>query len=546
VTKNVALHQVVLPNILSVSLIVFVYCACKDFVNCATEMSKRKYKELTIETKVALLKEARAGKSHRKIASDFGVSKSTVANIVNGGDKLLTAYHDNCSSKRKRVVGAQSEELESKVFEFFVKCRSKNIPLSGPMLQEKAKLIAGSLQLQDFKASNGWLESFRQRHNIQWKALSGESAEVNHQVSSDWKQKLPHLIADYELQNIFNADESGFFYRQLPTRSLVQKGEPCKGGKKAKERLTVLFCCSATGEMLKPMVIGNAARPRAFKQANVNPKNLPVEWKSNKKAWMTGVLFAEWLATLNSAMKRQKRKIVLIVDNATSHVDHQLSNVKILFLPPNLTSEVQPLDRGIIQTVKLSYRSQMLKMIISKASDCENASELTKAITVLDAIRWVSVAWKAVSPITVEKCFRQCGVPIGETDLTEPDMDHDDLSLEDQAGCDAISSVEADIQVHEEAGSGPDEVLKSVLQESESEDEGAEDEEMEVQPLRISHEAAHGHASALVAYAADKSPELLEKVFIIQRDIERLWAAENKASVKQASITDYFCRVNPA
>lgn len=48
----------------------------------------------------------------------------------------------------------------------------------------------------------------------------------------------------------------------------------CKGDKSAKKRLTVMFTCSATGEKLKPLVIGKA-------------NQLQVSYESNKKAWMT-------------------------------------------------------------------------------------------------------------------------------------------------------------------------------------------------------------------------------------------------------------------
>ena len=75
-----------------------------------------------------------------------------------------------------------------------------------------------------------------------------------------------------------------------------------------------------SGEKLKPLVIGNTARPRAFKQNNVTPENLPVTWKHNKKAWMTTVVFEDWVNQLNETMKKNKRRIIPFVDNATSHV----------------------------------------------------------------------------------------------------------------------------------------------------------------------------------------------------------------------------------
>jgi hypothetical protein len=82
----------------------------------------------------------------------------------------------------------------------------------------------------------------------------------------DWKSKLNQVVKGYPRSFQFIADETGLFYRKMPRKSLIQKGEKCKCGKLSRERLSVLFCCSATSEKLKPLVIFNAARPRAFKE----------------------------------------------------------------------------------------------------------------------------------------------------------------------------------------------------------------------------------------------------------------------------------------
>jgi hypothetical protein len=87
-------------------------------------------------------------------------------------------------------------------------------------------------------------------------------------------------------------------------------------------------------------------------------------------------------------MKRANRKI-LFVDNDTSHVNSNLSNVAIQFLLPNLTSEVQPLDKSITQSVKLLYRKQLMRSLINAADKCKNATEFSQSGTFLDAIRWI-------------------------------------------------------------------------------------------------------------------------------------------------------------
>lgn len=55
------------------------------------------------------------------------------------------------------------------------------------------------------------------------------------------------LIADYSPDDIFNADETGLFFQLLPQHTLAAKGDHCRGGEKAKQRLTTLFCCNASG-----------------------------------------------------------------------------------------------------------------------------------------------------------------------------------------------------------------------------------------------------------------------------------------------------------
>jgi centromere protein B len=43
---------------------------------------------------------------------------------------------------------------------------SENIPINGHVLWEKATKIALRQKIENFKASNGWLERFKKRHGI--------------------------------------------------------------------------------------------------------------------------------------------------------------------------------------------------------------------------------------------------------------------------------------------------------------------------------------------------------------------------------------------
>jgi hypothetical protein len=82
--------------------------------------------------------------------------------------------------------------------------------------------------------------------------------------------------------------------------------------------------------------------------------NLPVQYHANSKRWMTGGIFEEWLHNLDMKFKREHRSVVLFLDNSAHPHDIKLHHVRIVFIPPNTTSKLQPCDQGIISNFKQS------------------------------------------------------------------------------------------------------------------------------------------------------------------------------------------------
>ena len=67
---------------------------------------------------------------------------------------------------------------------------------------------------------------------------------------------------------------------------------------------------------------------------------------------MTGDILHKILSDFNHKMIQQKRSVLLFMDNAGCHphdIEGKYNNIKIVFLPPNTTSKLQPLDLGVIQ-----------------------------------------------------------------------------------------------------------------------------------------------------------------------------------------------------
>ncbi|GFV01170.1 tigger transposable element-derived protein 1 [Trichonephila clavipes] len=148
----------------------------------------------------------------------------------------------------------------------------------------------------------------------------------------------------------------------MPNRTYIGKDEKTASGHKAsKDRVTLLLCSNASGDrMLKPILINKSLRPSALKDKDL--KQLPVHWMANPKSWMTTAIFTEWsnncfVPEVEAYMKEKSLdfKVLLIVDNAANHPQLEHKNFQLVFLLPNTTSLIQPLDQGIIATFKKYY-----------------------------------------------------------------------------------------------------------------------------------------------------------------------------------------------
>ena len=143
---------------------------------------------------------------------------------------------------------------------------------------------------------------------------------------------------------------------------------------------------------------------------------------------MNSEIMSDVLKRLDRKMKMQSRNVVLFLDNGTSHresIEKNLSNIKLVFLPKNTTSRLQPLDAGIIRAFKLKYRKLLIRYVISRVDDNKRASDIINEINILKVIGWVKSAWREVTSDTIKHCFEKCGSPTDDNAATAQDSDEE-------------------------------------------------------------------------------------------------------------------------
>jgi hypothetical protein len=325
----------------------------------------------------------------------------------------LDPKKDKAKIQSQRISLGDWPELEGALYEWQQGMQKKRAVITGDILKEQAIKLWKSLpQYQDCqqpKFSNGWLDGFKKRFKIREYVQHGEagSADIHNPEAISQMEKVRTLATAYDPCNVLNMDETGLFWKLTPDRTLATM--PGSGGKKSKDRITLAFTCSATGEKLQPWVIGKSKNPRCFK--NINKRLLRIEYRHNKSKWMTGLIMEEYLRWLDNKMRVEGRKVLLLLDNFSGHELgvqlvgglEGLDNVRIEWLPANTTSYWQPLDQGIIASFKLQYRAQWVAYMLRQY---EANKDPNQTVNLLKAIQWTRLAWdQGVSEATIQKCW---------------------------------------------------------------------------------------------------------------------------------------------
>ena len=125
------------------------------------------------------------------------------------------------------------------MFKWLLVVRSRDAADRALVFKTKAIESAKKINVENFKASDGWLDHLKKRFNVSLETVSGESNACTDEMVAPWEQTtLPAILPKYDLNQIYNADEFGLLYRAQPNKSLHLKNENCVGGKHSKLRLT--------------------------------------------------------------------------------------------------------------------------------------------------------------------------------------------------------------------------------------------------------------------------------------------------------------------
>lgn len=101
------------------------------------------------------------------------------------------------------------------------KAMNDDILLTGEVLRQKWVAFANLVGIPEderLKLSDGWLTRFKERNGLKEMKRHGEAASSSAETVEREQKRIQELIkkCGYELQDIFNMDETGLFYGYAP------------------------------------------------------------------------------------------------------------------------------------------------------------------------------------------------------------------------------------------------------------------------------------------------------------------------------------------
>lgn len=396
---------------------------------------------LTVQQKLEIAEDIRAGVNHSTLATKYNVGSRTVRRIKKNEHQLRkTVSNAAISSAVKTVRTAQFAKIDRHLMQFVQFCRQARKPVTLATLSYRALRIRDKLllsesdarvkrELEKFCASKNWCLAFTKRHALRSQSLHGEAGSVNALAVAGEISQLRSDLAQYPPDHIYNMDETGLFFKLLPRRTYVLESEgrrTVRGIKamKAKDRITAFVCTNADGSQKVDMsIIGKAQNPRCFRMGKPH-----VPYFSQKNAWADNVVFKRWFSEvfLPHVRKTTSRPVALVMDNCGPHgadISDSRGQVAIYPLPPNCTALHQPMDLGVIAAWKAHYRRNLL---VEMMEDIENQQARRdqnrkrpagmKGLAdgydahMLDVSRLCQKSWSEVTPEAIARCWTKSGI----------------------------------------------------------------------------------------------------------------------------------------
>jgi len=153
---------------------------------------------------------------------ELNIDRTTITKIWQSREKWLAVLSTSQTSQMYRNRSVQFPELDKALQIWTSQAVATGLPLTDMTLQQKGLELAKMLNINEdqIKFTNGWLWRFKQRNGLKKVKFSGEANSAPIETLPEERVRLRALLAKYNKEDIYNADETGLFFRMEPNQTL--------------------------------------------------------------------------------------------------------------------------------------------------------------------------------------------------------------------------------------------------------------------------------------------------------------------------------------
>ena len=152
---------------------------------------------------------------------ELNIDRTAVNKIWKDREKWLAVLPNLQTSNTFRQRSVRFPELDKAMQIWTSQAVAAGVPLTDMILQQKGLEFAKELGVESqLKCANGWVYRFKQRNGLQKVNFSGEANSAPLETLPEERTRLRSLLARYNKEDIYNADETGLFFRMEPNQTL--------------------------------------------------------------------------------------------------------------------------------------------------------------------------------------------------------------------------------------------------------------------------------------------------------------------------------------
>ncbi|KAJ5171175.1 uncharacterized protein N7500_003958 [Penicillium coprophilum] len=334
------------------------------------------------------------------------LSQSTISTILS---KKCEHLDSGTATTLRRQLAPQWPLLETSLCEWLAN-QEGPMPTSDAIVTKARETWS---QISDYQTlplphfSNGWLARFRKRYATQVHERHDGVPQPPLQTGRKEMKAMKTLCGEFPEEDIYNMDEAGLFWRKPPFGASTAQDQSITN--RENSRICLMLCTNSTGSDRLPVwVIGHSNMPEALRKANL--KAMDCHWRYHRQAWLTQWIMQEWLLFFYNHVG--ERRVLLLLDN---HPDHQAAveatppppNVHVQLFPASTpgSTQQQPINLGISQTLKHYYRRQWLAYIVASIEPSPSPIHM---MSLYHALSWITRSWRHdVANAIIYRAFRK-------------------------------------------------------------------------------------------------------------------------------------------